>query len=324
MKYLITGICGHLGPHLANLLIEDGHEVYGLSRRTNGSESDIIAVMKCNFDKVTFLYGDLVDALSINHIFSSYKFDGCFHCAAMSNPAVSVMQPIATMQTNVIGTANIIQAIADYQPDCKLLFVSTSEVYGNSITVGEAIHEDHPLQAANPYSASKIASDVYLQERMRNGIIKGIITRAFSHLAPGRGKNFSISSDAYQIAKMMLGKQDKNLLVGNLNTVRVVIDARDVAKAYYRLMLCDKAVGQVFNVCGTIPHEMNYYTDLLIEHSKLSGVEKVIHKPFWREHDIFYQRGSVDKLKQYINWEPEIPISTTMKDVLDFWIKRLS
>ena len=86
-----------------------------------------------------------------------------------------------------------------------------------------------------------------MQERMENNKINGFITRAFSHTGPRRGKNFSISSDAFQIARMMHGKQDKELLIGNLESVRVVIDVRDTVNAYYLAMMQDSCNGKVFN-----------------------------------------------------------------------------
>lgn len=325
-KFLITGITGHISPHLANILIREGHEVFGLSRRTNGSEIEIIPILGDNFEKVTFLYGDLLDLPGLNKIFQTYVFHGCFHCGAQSSPSIAAKEPVATMMTNVMGTTNIVQAISDYQPSCKLLFVSTSEVYGDTIQEGQEITEDHPLSGGNPYSCSKIASDIYIQERIKHNKINAVITRAFSHLAPGRGKNFSISSDAYGIARILLGKQEKILKVGNLNTIRVVIDARDVAEAYYLLMMNDKADGQVFNVAGTVPHCMEYYTNLLIELAgfKEGEIKKEIYKPYWRDIEIFHQAGNSSKLRNLTGWSEKIDIRTTLQDVLSYWIKKLS
>ena len=87
MKYLIIGITGFAGPHLANLLIQEGHEVYGLIRHTNGRQTDILDVVSPeNFEKITFVYGDLVNFRVINGIFQQYRFDGVFHLAAQSHP----------------------------------------------------------------------------------------------------------------------------------------------------------------------------------------------------------------------------------------------
>jgi len=240
MKFLITGITGFAGPHLANLLIENGHEVFGLVRHSNGRETDILDVVPDeHFKQIKFVYGDLRNYLSISKVFEANKFDGVFHLAAQSHPPTSFVNPIGTMEENVMGSANLIQAIELHNPEAKLMFCSTSEVYGNVGRDGRKIQTTDQLLPANPYGASKVATDLYLQERFENKAIRGFITRAFSHTGPRRGKTFSISSDAYQIARMMKGYQDKTLLVGNLETIRVVIDVRDCVNAYYLLMLAD-------------------------------------------------------------------------------------
>jgi dTDP-D-glucose 4,6-dehydratase len=95
MKYLITGITGFLGPHLANKLIKEGHEVYGLVRINNGRENDIRDIVNdTDFNKITFLYGEITDFRMMNKIFSTDIFDGVFHLAAQSHPPTSFLDPI--------------------------------------------------------------------------------------------------------------------------------------------------------------------------------------------------------------------------------------
>jgi GDP-mannose 4,6-dehydratase len=322
-KYLITGITGFAGPHLANLLHENNHEIYGLVRCSNGRENDIRDVVEDRvYRDIKFLYGDLRSHRTLNEIFRNNEFDGVFHLAAQSHPPTSFVDPLGTFEDNVMGTANLIQAISDNQPQCKLMFCSTSEVYGNVGRDGRRIREDDALLPANPYGASKVAIDLYLQERMINNKIKGFITRAFSHTGTRRGKNFSISSDAFQIARMVNKQQDYSLSVGNLDTIRVVMDVRDTVNAYYKLMLCEESDGKVFNVCGDIPRKMGYYTDLLIELSGLSGVNKVINPKFYRPIDIQYQHGDTSLLKSLVEWDLEYEIRETLKGLLNYWIKK--
>ena len=248
-NYLITGITGFAGPHLANLLHQNGHNVHGLVRCSNGRENDIRDVVPDDvYRGINFVYSDLKSLRNLNSIFQKYEFDGVYHLAAQSHPPTSFKDPIGTMEENVIGSANLIQAITDNQSDCKMMFCSTSEVYGNVGQDCRKIRTDDVILPANPYGASKAATDLYMQERMENGKLKGFITRAFSHTGPRRGKNFSISSDAFQIARMMKGLQDKTLLIGNLESVRVVIDVRDTVSAYYLAMMNDNCNGEIFNV----------------------------------------------------------------------------
>ena len=324
-RFLITGITGFAGPHLANLLHEEGHEIFGLIRRTNGMESDIRDVVPDDvYESITFVYGDLVNYRSIRTIFEKEQFDGVFHLAAQSHPPTSFTDPIGTMDTNVMGSANLIQVIQDHQDNCKLMFCSTSEVYGNVGQDGRKIHWEDTILPANPYGASKAATDLYMQERIINGKLDGFITRAFSHTGPRRGKNFSISSDAFQIARMMRGMQDKELKIGNLNSVRVVMDVRDTVRSYYLAMISDGVTGQIFNVCGDTPRKMQFFTDKLIELSGLTDVVQKIHKPFWRPHDIHYQHGDSSNLVELTGFKEEYDIETTLNDLLKYWYDKLN
>ena len=325
MKFLITGITGFAGAHLANLLHKEGHEIYGLIRRTNGMESDIRDVVPDDvYESITFLYGDLTNYRSMRTIFEENQFDGVFHLAAQSHPPTSFRDPIGTMDTNVMGSANLIQVIQDHQDDCKLMFCSTSEVYGNVGQDGRKIHWEDTILPANPYGASKAATDVYLQERMKNGFVKGFITRAFSHTGPRRGRIFSISSDAYQIARMMKGLQEPILKVGNLQTTRVVMDVRDTVRAYYLAMIHPEVTNHVFNICGDTPRKMQFFTDKLIELSGLKNIEQKIHEPFWRPHEIYYQHGDSSNLVELTGFKEEYDIETTLHDLLMYWVNKVN
>ena len=324
-NFLIKGITGFAGPHLANLLYQEGHGVHGLIRRTNGMETDILDVVSDEvYSNIAFHYSDLTNYRVLRSIFEKNTFDGVFHLAAQSHPPSSFADPLGTFNDNIIGSANLIQVIQDHQPDCKLMFCSTSEVYGNEGMDGRKIHWEDKMFPANPYGASKAATDLYLQERMENGFVKGFITRAFSHTGPRRGKNFSISSDAYQIARMIKGLQDPVLSIGNLNSVRVVMDVRDTVKAYYLAMIHPEVNNHIFNVCGDIPRKMQFFTDKLIELSGLNDVEQKINQKFWRPHDIHYQHGDSSNLIELTGFKEEYNIDKTLEDLLNYWLDKIN
>ena len=123
---------------------------------------------------------------------------------------------------------------------------------------------------------------------------------------------------------MECGQQKKQLRIGNLKTKRVVIDVRDCVRAYYLLMKEDKSSGKVFNVCGNDVHEMQYYTDLLISHSKFDydEIEQKIYEPYYRPIDIEIQIGDSKELVDLTGWKPEISISQAMSDLLNYWRKK--
>jgi GDP-4-dehydro-6-deoxy-D-mannose reductase len=324
MKYLITGISGFLGPHLAKKLIENGHEVYGLIRGTRGSEQDLRDLLEDNiFEKIVFLYGDLNNYRILDTIFKTNKFDGVFHLAAQTHPPTSFTDPIGTWEANVMGSINLMTAMYDNQPQCRFIFCSTVEVYGNEGIDGRKIKEDNVILPANPYGASKAAIDLYVAERMKNKQLNATVIRPFCFTGPRRGARFSIASDAVQIAKMMLGKQEKVLRIGNLDTIRAVTDVRDIADAFYLAMMNDSAIGKTYNVCGGDPLKMREYTNMLIEFSGLTDIKMEIDNKLWRPIDIQFQDGDASLIKLELGWEPKYTIQQTIKDLLDYWVNKI-
>ena len=324
MKYLITGITGFLGPHLANKLVNEGHEVYGLVRINMGRENDLRDIISDDvFSKLKFVYSDLCNYRKLLAIFKEEKFDGVFHLAAQTHPPTSFTDPIGTWEWNVMGSVNLMTALIDTQPDCKFLFCSTVEVYGNEGIDGRKLNEDDKFLPANPYGASKAAIDMYIQERMKNKQMNAVIVRPFCFTGPRRGASFSISSDAIQIARMVLGKQEKILRIGNLDTIRAVTDVRDIANAFFLIMTNPTTSGKVYNVCGGVPLKMRYYTDKLLELSGLTDVEQRIDQKLWRPIDIQYQDGDATRIREELGWEPKYTIDKTLEDLLQYWLKKL-
>ena len=327
MKYFVTGITGFAGPHLARLLLQEGHTVHALVRESNGREMDLLDVLTAQeLDKVVFHYGDLLEYHTLARVFGAEQYDGVYHLAAQSHPPTSFIDPVGTFSSNVQGSVNLIDVVQRHQEACSFMFCSTSEVYGDSGKSVGVLKESLPLQPCNPYATSKAAIDLHMQERCRNGFIKGFITRAFSHTGPRRGKKFSISWDAYCLAMMATGKQkDRVLPVGNLETQRIVIDVRDTVRAYYFLMQ-NYDNGEAYNVCGDIDSvvKMQVFTDKLIEISGLKGVQKKVSDKLYRPIDIQIQVGDTTKLKTKTKWRAEIPIDRTLSDLFNYWVRKLS
>jgi len=334
MRYLITGITGFAGPNLANLLVPKGHEVVGFIRASNGRENDIRDIVPDEvYSKLSFVYGDLTDSDSVDAIFKSRQFDGVFHLAAQSHPPTSFLDPKGTYRTNVEGTRNIAEALKKHQRNCALMFCSTSEVYGAVSEQEGAITERQPIRPINPYGASKAISDV---EVLADANILAepfnmpfFVTRAFSHTGLRRGKNFSISSDAYQIARIIKGLQEPVITVGTLSSKRAVMDVRDCVNAYNLLM--EKAlardpqvIGQAFNVGGNGIYTMGELLDNMLDLSGLTGkVEKRVDERFVRKIDIPVQIPDSTKLKTVTGWEQTIPMETTLRSLLHYWDKKI-
>jgi nucleoside-diphosphate-sugar epimerase len=229
-----------------------------------------------------------------------------------------------------MGTVNLIKVIEEYQLDCHFMFCSTSEVYGDACKDVGILTEDLPLTPSNPYGASKAAMDLYVRERCKNKKIKGFITRAFSHTGPRRGHTFSISCDAYNLilAKLQMEKAQRygnvTLKVGNLETKRIVVDVRDMVRAYYLLMQ-NYENGESYNICGPADsvQRMGFFTDELIRIAEAFNVKKEVDPRYFREIDIHVQIGSTEKLLSRIDWEPVITIEQTLRDLLEYWEVKL-
>lgn len=320
-KFLITGISGFAGPNLANLLLYNQHEVHGIIRSTYGRETDLLDVIQeKNLNKIKFHYLDLKDRQNVRDLLEKEKYDGIFHLAAQSHPPTSFENPILTFDENINGSINVIT----YSGDSKLMFCSTSEVYGNQCSNDNVLKETSPILPINPYGCSKAAIDLYIQERIRNKFINAFITRAFSHTGIRRGRNFSISNDAYQIVKIKKGLQEPKLEVGNLLSKRTVMDVRDCVNAYYKLMMSDKSSGEIYNIGSEEIHEMGYFTDILIKIADLNiFIEKIISPKLYRPIDIHIQKPDISKLKSTIDWSPQFSIEETLESLYDYWFKKI-
>ncbi|GAG61748.1 unnamed protein product [marine sediment metagenome] len=144
--FLITGITGFVGPHLAKLLLKEGHEVSGLIRGSGGRQMDLLDVLTPDeISNINWLYGDLRELETIKKIFDENRFDGVFHLAAQSHPPTSFNYPLNTFRTNIMGSAHLIAAIEESQKNCDFMFCSTSEVYGDICKDTGILKEDMPL-----------------------------------------------------------------------------------------------------------------------------------------------------------------------------------
>lgn len=322
MRYLVTGATGFAGPHLINRILEDDNEVVAMVRNLDTCR-DIKNIVGDNIDKIEFVYGDLTDLDSISDVFAGEMFEGVFHLGAFAHPPSSFETPLLATQTNALGTARICDEIIENMPLCVLMNCSTPEVYG-ICPADSKINESTPYNPNNPYGVSKAAADMYVTERTHNTDLRAFSTRAFSHTGPRRGSNFSISSDAIQIARILKGQQEPVIKIGNMTSQRIVADVRDVVDVYYRLMLefqkDNIECGEVFHIAGNDLYPMQYYLDKMLELYSLENVKLEIEPKFFRKVDIPIQIPDDSKVRNFLNWKPTIPIEKTLKDLVDYWL----
>ena len=327
MRFLVTGTTGFAGPHMINRILAEGHEVVAMARNLDKTPGIANIVGEENLDKIEFVYGDLADLDSISAIFENDTFDGVFHLGAFAHPPSSFVTPLLASQTNVLGTARICDEILNKMPECVLMNCSTPEVYG--ICPGDRkIKEDTPLIPNNPYGVSKAGADMYVLERAATMGLRTYLTRAFSHTGPRRGPNFSISSDAIQIARILRDKQEPIIKIGNMAAQRIVADVRDIVDVYYLLMMEFMAgnidTGEIFHIAGNDLRTMQDYLDIMLDIAGLAdSVTLEIEPKFLRKVEIPVQIPDDTKVRQLLGWEPSIPIEQTLEDLIDYWLGEL-
>ncbi len=277
-------------------------------------------------DRISVYYADLNNYSSIQKLFEIYRPDVIFHLAAQSFPKTSFDIPIETLQTNIIGTANILENIRALKQkdgyDPVVHVCSSSEVYGRA-KVGIKLNEDTPFHGASPYSISKIGTD-YLGRFYGEAYgIKTYVTRMGTHSGPRRSDVFFESTVAKQIALIEAGLQEPIIKVGNLSSVRTFQDCRDAIRAYYLLSLESQKgkvpCGEAFNIAGEEAFKLPEVIDILLGFSKRDDIKIQEDANRLRPIDADYQMFDNTKIKSFINWKPEIPARKMFEDLLNHW-----
>jgi GDP-mannose 4,6-dehydratase len=317
LRVLITGITGFVGSYQAEQILALGRkdiEIYGMKRWRSPLEH--ISGIK---DSLKLVDADLLDATSTFQMIKSIMPDRIFHLAAQSFVPYSFDAPHITLETNIIGTMNLLEAVRQSKADPLIHICSSSEVYGQVEENEIPIKETNPLRPQSPYAVSKVGEDMLSYQYFKSYGIKTIRTRAFTHSGARRGGVFVDSWFAKQIAEIEKGKSSPQIHVGNLNSIRTFMDVRDTVRAYW--MALEKCTpGDVYNVGGKETFTIQEMLDNLISMSTFSGKLDVVVEPkLLRPSDVTRQIPSVEKFYKATGWVPEIPYSVTLKETLDYW-----
>lgn len=317
MKVLITGITGFVGSHLAEALIASGRfEVYGTVRWR--SKRDNVAHLA---DSVKLVECELRDPNSVARMIDEVRPDWVFHLAAHSFVPSSWNAPADTLQNNIIGQVNLLEAIRRSGIECRIQIAGSSEEYGLVYEDELPISEDNPLRPLSPYAVSKVAQDMMGYQYFKSYGLDIVRTRAFNHTGPRRGEVFVTSNFAKQIAEIEAGRRKPMLEVGNLAARRDFTDVRDVVKAYI-LVLEMGEPGEVYQVCSGKAYSIYQVVEMLLA---LSSKEiNVIQAPArMRPSDVPVLLGTYEKLARATGWHPEIPFEKTLEDLLSYWRERV-
>ena len=266
--------------------------------------------------RVTLYGGDLLDYASIDRAIRLCNPDKVFHFAAQSFPESSFKNPVITLQTNVVGTTHLLESIKVNELDPVVISVSSSEVYGMPKEDEIPIKESNPIRPANPYSISKVGHDLMSRYYHKAYDMKIITTRMFSHEGARRGKEFALSSFAYQIAK---GEKNGNREIkhGNLDSIRTYNHIDDAIEAYWLCSESDK-YGEVYNIGGDETCSVGDALDMLISKSNEDFV-KVLDEERVRPTDITLQIPDSSKFKNDFNWKSKKSLNDICDDLLNYW-----
>jgi len=318
MISLITGIGGLIGSHLAEHLIKNGDEVTGLYFNSTIGIEELpkeASLFECDVRYFNSVY----------EILSKCKPDRIFHLAAQSQPVVSLTKPQETFDINCIGTINVFESIklirkqnADYNP--KVIVACSSAEYGASLTEENVpINEDTPLLPLHPYGVSKVAQDLLAFQYYKNEMLNGIRVRIFNTTGPGK-VNDVCSDFTRRVVEIEKGKT-KKLLVGNISTKRAILDVRDLCLALE--LLSEKGTpGEVYNVSGDKIYLISDIIEIIKNNSN-AKIEIEVNPALLRPTDEPVIFGDSTKLKKCTLWKQQYSIEMTIKDMLEYWRKRI-
>jgi len=314
LRILITGVTGFVGSHTVDYVktLPDV-EIYGQKRWRSPTDN-----IKAHLHSINLVDCDLMDMTSTLDMIKQIEPDRIFHLAAQSFVPYSFSTPKITIDTNVIGTLNLLESVRRSKSNPLIHICSSSEVYGQVEEDEVPIKETNPLRPRSPYAVSKVAEDMLSYQYFISYGLKTIRTRAFTHSGPRRGDVFVDSWFAKQIAQIEKKIIEPTIHVGNLDSIRTFMDVRDTVKAYW-LALEKCTPGDVYNVGGNETFTIRQMLDMLLEMSNVKNIKTYVDPKLLRPSDVTRQIPSVSKFKNATGWEPKIPYKITLKETLDYW-----
>jgi len=317
MRFLITGITGFVGTHLAAELhaTYPDDEIWGLA----WGETDRQALEKAA-PGIRLLEGDVVDLGSISPILAEARPDVIYHLAAASSVERSWDSAARSLEINAIGTVNLFDSIQKLGLDPVVVVSSTAEIYGRSPENSAPLTESAPLAPISPYGTSKTAQDLLAAQFHAGRGLATVRVRFFHLTGPGRPPHFVASSFARQIARAELGLEPRRLDVGNLDPVRDFTDVRDAVRAL-RLVADRRHAGGVFNVCTGRAITIAGVVEILRDLAE-GEISVEVDRDKIRPIDIPWMVGDPSRIQSTTGWRAEIPLRQTLSDLLDWWRSR--
>jgi len=312
-KALIIGAGGFVGDYLINHLHDEcGYEVIATKLPSEKIENKNAKVTNLN----------ILEKEQIVALLFRERPDYIFHLAAQSSVSVAWNNPQLTIDINIKGAVNVMDAIRElfYKP--RIVIIGSGEEYGH-IRPGETpIPEDNRLNPGNIYAATKACQNMIGSIYSAAYDMEVVLVRAFNHIGPKQSPIFVVSDFCKQVAEIEKGLREPVMYTGNLSAKRDFTDVRDVVRAY-ALLASHGVKGETYNVGRGHAYEIREILNKIIALSNVK-IEVKTDPAKIRPVDVPIIEADITKLSQATGWSPVISIDDTLEEVLNFWRTKLS
>ena len=304
-KVLVTGVDGFVAGYLSDYLFKSGYDVYGTTI-SETYKNDKIKIFKMN----------LLDAENVSDVIKNISPNMIFHLAGQSAVGLSWQKPVLTIDVNVNGTLNLLEAVRINNINSRILIIGSSDQYGTIKPEDCPIKETQLQNPQSPYGISKKTQEEIGKLYVKAYKMNIIFVRAFNHIGARQGKNFVVPDFASKIVKIEKSAVPV-LKVGNLDALGDFTDVRDIVRGYLMLLESGK-IGESYNIgSGNVIKIKDILKKLINLSSKKIKIE--IDKEKFRPVDVPIVQCDNSKIKKDTGWSPEISIDETLKEVLEYW-----
>ncbi|MBI2026272.1 MAG: GDP-mannose 4,6-dehydratase [Deltaproteobacteria bacterium] len=317
-KVLITGITGSGGSYLAEYLL-GAHphvQIHGVTRWHSTTSHENVQQIA---HRITLHECDLNDFSAIYQVLKKVEPDAIFHLASHAHVRASFVTPLSVLNNNIMGTANLLEAIRAVGIDPIIQLCSTSEVYGQVDPKDVPIKELCPMNPSSPYAVSKATQDLLGYTYYTSYNMKVIRTRMFAYINPRREDLFA-TSFAKQIARIEMGLQ-KELTHGNLDSVRTLIDVRDAMESYW-IATTQATVGEVYNIGGAQTIRVGEFLEHLKKKARCT-IQSKLDPQLLRPSDVTLQIPDTSKFAMETGWQPKYSYEESVDALLSFWRNKM-
>ena len=307
-RVIITGSAGFVGAHLIRELESHGHKVF----TTDALPADSPATSALP----EYRQVDLRNREEMCKFVSDIHPDACIHLGAISYVPDGDKDPSTMLTVNIAGTVNVAEALRREAPDCRMLMVSTSQVYGPVTSIRAAnvpIREMAPLLPLSMYAISKVAAEHAVSAYNGAYGLQTLIARPANHTGPGQTDRFVAVSFAKQVLAAKRGEINE-IKVGNLDSIRDFTDVRDVVRAY-RLIIERGQNGQAYNITT---HARVKIGELLDSIKRIVGAapKTTVDPALYRPSDASL-RLDVSRIREHTGWSPSFSLEHTITDIIN-------